>query len=206
MEQQVLGWIAQYGYFAIFLLLVCGIVGLPVPDETLLTFTGFLVFKGNLSLPLAYASALCGSLSGITISYTLGRTFGMTLIHRYGRYIHITEDHVNKAHAWFARVGHWGLTFGYFVPGVRHLSAYAAGMSAVELPQFALFAYSGGCLWVATFLGLGYFLGDRWQAVEKNIERYFAAGGIGLAILVAAYVLWRIVRARRARPLGAQDK
>jgi len=185
---------------------VCGIVGLPVPDETLLTFTGFLVFKGNLSLPLAYASALCGSLSGITISYTLGRTFGMTLIHRYGRYIHITEDHVNKAHAWFARVGHWGLTFGYFVPGVRHLSAYAAGMSAVELPQFALFAYSGGCLWVATFLGLGYFLGDRWQAVEKNIERYFAAGGIGLAILVAAYVLWRIVRARRARPLGAQDK
>jgi|ERR1035441_236869 membrane protein DedA with SNARE-associated domain len=206
MEHQVLGWITQYGYFAIFLLLVCGIVGLPVPDETLLTFTGFLVFKGNLSLPLAFASALCGSLSGITISYTLGRTFGMKLIQRYGRYIRITEEHVNKAHAWFARVGHWGLTFGYFVPGVRHLSAYAAGMSAVELPQFALFAYSGGCLWVATFLGLGYFLGDRWQAVEKNIERYFAAVGIGLAILVAAYVLWRILRARRAHRSGAQGK
>ena len=206
MEHQVLGWITQYGYFAIFLLLVCGIVGLPVPDETLLTFTGFLVFKGNLSLPLAFASALCGSLSGITISYTLGRTFGMKLIQRYGRYIRITEEHVNKAHAWFARVGHWGLTFGYFVPGVRHLSAYAAGMSAVEPPQFALFAYSGGCLWVATFLGLGYFLGDRWQAVEKNIERYFAAVGIGLAILVAAYVLWRILRARRAHRSGAQGK
>jgi membrane protein DedA with SNARE-associated domain len=185
MEHQVLGWITQYGYFAIFLLLVC-----------------YLVFKGALSLPLAYAAALGGSLSGITISYTLGRAFGMKLIHRYGRYIHITEDRVDKAHAWFARVGHWGLTFGYFVPGLRHLSAFAAGMSAVELPQFALFAYSGGCLWVATFLGLGYFLGERWEAVEKNVEHYFAVVAISLVILVAAYFLWRSLRARRLRAPG----
>jgi len=199
MEHQVFGWIAQYGYFAIFLLLVCGIVGLPVPDETLLTFTGFLVFKGNLSLPLAFAAALGGSLSGITISYTLGRTFGMKVIHRYGRYIRVTEEHVNKAHAWFARVGHWSLTFGYFVPGFRHLSAFAAGMSDLEAPQFALFAYPGGCLWVAAFLSLGYFLGDRWQAVEKNVERYFAAAAIGLVILAAGWLLWRLSRARRRR-------
>lgn len=203
MEHQVLGWIAQYGYFAIFLLLTCGIVGLPVPDETLLTFTGFLVFKGSLSLPLAFAAALCGSLSGITVSYALGRTFGMKLIHRYGRYLHVTEERVNQAHAWFARVGHWGLTFGYFVPGFRHLSAFAAGMSALEVPQFALFAYTGGCLWVASFMGLGYFLGDRWLAVEKDVERYLAAVLIGLVILAAGYLLWRTLRARRLR---AQDR
>lgn len=202
MEHQVLAWITQYGYFAIFLLLVCGIVGLPVPDETLLTFTGFLVYKGNFSLPLAFAAALAGSLCGITISYTLGHTLGMKVIHRYGRYVRITEEHVEKAHAWFARVGHWGLTFGYFVPGFRHLSAFAAGMSAVEPPQFALFAYSGGILWVSAFLGLGYFLGDRWQAVEKNIEGYFKAVGIGLLILAVAYLLWRILRARRSRAQG----
>ena len=202
MEHQVLGWIAQYGYLAIFLLLVFGIVGLPVPDETLLTFTGFLVFRGSLSLPLAFAAALAGSLGGITISYTLGRTFGLQLIHRYGRYIRVTEEHVNRAHAWFARVGHWGLTFGYFVPGFRHLTAFAAGMSAVEAPQFALFAYSGGCLWVASFLGLGYFLGNRWEAVEKEVERYFTAVAIGLVVLLAAYFLWRTLRARRRRAQG----
>lgn len=202
MEHQVLVWITQYGYLAIFLLLVCGIVGLPVPDETLLTFTGYLVFKGNFSLPMAFAAALCGSLCGITVSYTLGRTFGMKAIHRYGRYIHITEERVNQAHGWFARVGHWGLTFGYFVPGFRHLTAFAAGMSAVEAPQFALFAYSGGCLWVASFLSLGYFLGERWRAVEKNIEHYFAAITLSLVVLVAVYLLWRMVRARRRRAQG----
>ncbi|HEX3744353.1 MAG TPA: DedA family protein [Bryobacteraceae bacterium] len=198
MEQHVLGWIAQYGYIAIFLLLVFGIVGLPVPDETLLTFSGFLVYKGTFSWPLAVGAALAGSLCGITISYALGRTFGIKLIQRYGRYVHVTEEHVKKAHEWFGRVGCWGLTFGYFVPGVRHLSAYAAGMSAVEPPQFALFAYSGGLLWVSAFIALGYFLGNRWEVVEKHIEGYFKLAGFAVLILAAAYGVWWLLR-RRAK-------
>jgi len=196
MEQQVLAWIAEYGYLAIFSLLVLGIVGLPVPDETLLTFTGYLVFQGHLSLPLAFLSGWAGSACGITLSYTLGRTFGLTLIHRYGRYLRITEEHVEKAHAWFRRAGHWSLTFGYFIPGVRHLTAYAAGMSALEAPQFALFAYLGACLWVSTFLSLGYFLGDRWESVEHNIHHYLVYLTFAGVIALGGYLIWRRRRAR----------
>lgn len=191
MEQQVLGWITQYGYFAIFGLLVFGIVGLPVPDETLLTFTGYLIFRGNLSLPLAFAAAAVGSASGMTISYTLGRSFGLALVHRYGSYVHVTPERLARAHTWFARIGHWALTFGYFIPGVRHLTAYAAGMSEVEPHQFALFAYSGTVLWVSAFLSLGYFLGERWKDVEKNVEHYMVGVSIALAVLVAGYLVWR---------------
>src|ERR1039458_8619201 len=172
MEQHILAWITEYGYAAIIGLLMLSIVGLPVPDETLLTFTGYLVFRGNLRLPLAFAAALAGSTCGITISYLLGRTFGLKLIHRYGRYVRIREEHVEKAHVWFRKAGHWSLTLGYFIPGVRHLTAYAAGMSGLEAPQFALFAYSGACLWVSAFLSLGYFLGDRWEAAERHIGDY----------------------------------
>ncbi len=200
MEQLVLHWITQYGYAAIFVLLVFGIVGLPVPDETLLTFTGYLIFKGHMLLPFAFASALAGSASGITISYILGRTFGLALIHRYGRYLRLTEEHIMKAHAWFERVGHWGLTFGYFVPGVRHLTAYAAGMSKVGAHQFALFAYSGAILWVSTFLTLGYFLGERWEAVEKDIHHYLVILTLGAAILVAAWLAWRKWQRSPPRP------
>ena len=196
--EHIVAWISQYGYVAIFVLLVFGIVGLPVPDETLLVFTGYLVFKGRLSLPLAFVAAFAGSTCGITISYTLGRTFGITLIHRYGRYLRITEEHINKAHAWFERVGHWGLTFGYFVPGVRHLTAYAAGMSKLEAPQFAAFAYSGGALWVSSFIGLGYFLGERWRTVEKQIDRYLLDVSIAAGIVIAAYLVWRKWGGRKA--------
>jgi membrane protein DedA with SNARE-associated domain len=191
MVHQIEAWIGQYGYFAIFGLLVLGIVGLPVPDETLLTFTGYLVFRGRLRLPESYGAALAGSLCGITLSYVLGRTFGLGLIHRYGRYLRITEEHIQKAHAWFTKVGHWGLTFGYFVPGVRHLTAYAAGMSELEPQQFTLFAYPGGCLWVATFMGLGYLLGERWEAVEQNIHHYLLIGTIAAAIGLVARLVWR---------------
>ena len=200
MEQQGLAWITQYGYVAIFTLLVFGIVGLPVPDETLLTFTGYLVYKGHMALPLAFGAALAGSISGITISYILGRTFGLALIHRYGKYLRLTEEHIMKAHAWFERVGHWGLTFGYFVPGVRHLTAYAAGMSEVGAHHFTLYAYSGAILWVSTFISLGYFLGERWEAVEKDIQKYLTYLWIGGAVLVIAWLVWRKWPRKPPRP------
>ena len=190
MEQLVLAWIAQYGYVAIFSLLVLGIVGLPVPDETLLTFTGYLVFRGHLSLPLAFLSGFAGSACGITLSYVLGRTFGIALIHRYGRYLRIRESHVEKAHAWFRRAGHWSLTFGYFIPGVRHFTAYAAGMSELEYPPFALFAYGGAALWAGAFIGLGYVLGERGQAVQRNIHHYLLGGAIAAVIVGAGYLAW----------------
>ena len=199
MEQQILAWITQYGYAAIFLLLVFGIVGLPVPDETLLTFTGYLVFKGHLALPLAFLTAAGGSMCGITVSYLLGRTFGLALIHRYGKYLRIREDHINRAHAWFERVGHWGLTFGYFIPAFRHMVAYAAGIGKVEPHQFALFAYSGAMLWVGTFIGVGYFLGERWHVVQQHIDRYLYGLLIAGVILVAAWLVWRKWRPARGK-------
>ena len=131
MESQIFAWISEYGYLAIFVLLIFGIVGLPVPDETLLTFTGYLIYRRDLSMPLAFAAAAAGSASGMTISYALGRSFGLALLHRFGKHVHLTPERLTRAHAWFDRIGHWALTFGYFIPGVRHLTAYAAGMTEV---------------------------------------------------------------------------
>ena len=191
MESQIIAWITQYGYLAIFVLLIFGIVGLPVPDETLLTFTGYLIYRGELSMPLAFAAAAAGSASGMTISYTLGRSFGLALLHRFGKHVHLTPERLARAHAWFERIGHWALTVGYFIPGVRHLTAYAAGMTEVAPHQFALFAYSGTVLWVTAFLSLGYFLGERWKVVELHVERYLVGFSIALAVLLGGYWIWR---------------
>jgi membrane protein DedA with SNARE-associated domain len=199
MEHQVFAWISQYGYPAIFCLLVLGIVGLPVPDETLLTFTGYLIYKGHLHLPLAFASAFFGSVCGITLSYILGRTFGLALIHRYGKYVWIREEHINKAHEWFERVGHWGLTFGYFIPGVRHFTAYTAGISDLAPHHFAAYAYTGAFLWASTFLSLGYFLGERWEVVSRQIHHHAAIATAAALVLGVAYWLWRRWRRRSIR-------
>ena len=198
MEQYVLHWISLYGYAAIFCLLTLGIVGLPVPDETLLTFTGYLIFSHQLKLVPAAVTVLLGTMCGITLSYLLGRTFGLALIHRFGKYVHLTEARLTKAHMFFERAGHWSLTFGYFIPGVRHLTAYAAGVSYLEPHLFALFAYSGAFLWAGTFLTLGYFLGERWQAVSARIHRDLLMACAAGAALILLYLVWRTLRTKKS--------
>jgi len=196
MEHYVLDWISRFGYPAIVALLMLGIVGLPVPDETLITFTGYLIYSGHLRLVPAVAAVLVGTMCGITVSFTLGRTFGLALIHRFGKYLHLTEERLAKAHAFFERAGHWSLTFGYFIPGIRHLTAYAAGVSYLEPHLFALFAYTGAVLWAGSFLSLGYFLGERWHTVSAQIHQTLLIVCVAAAVLIALYLAWRKLRAK----------
>ena len=83
---------------------------------------------------------------------------------------------------------------------MRHFTAYAAGMSELGVHHFALFAYSGAVLWVSAFIGLGYFLGERWEAVERDIHHYLVMIAVGAAILAGAWLVWRKWRrSRRAK-------
>src|SRR5439155_19560660 len=143
MKEIALHWIGEYGYAGIFSLLIFGIVGLPVPDEWLLTFSGFLVFKRTLLFVPTFAAAFCGSACGITVSYTLGRIFDTYVLMKYGSYIHMSPDRLARVHSWFERRGRWTLLVGYFIPGVRHLTGYIAGASELSFSSFALFAYTG---------------------------------------------------------------
>jgi membrane protein DedA with SNARE-associated domain len=81
---------------------------------------------------------------------------------------------------------------------VRHVTAYAAGISELEPHQFALYAYSGAVLWISTFIALGYFLGERWEAVAQNIHQYALYLTIAATILVCAWFVWKKARSRGA--------
>ena len=188
--ESVLQWITQYGYIAIFSLLVFGIVGLPVPDETLLTFTGFLIYKGKLSLLGAFAAAFGGSVCGITISYLLGKYLGLAIIHRYGKYLHLTETRLHRVHYWFERVGKFALTIGYYIPGVRHFTAYVAGSAELEYPVFAVYAYTGAFIWVSTFFSIGYFFGDHWEQLLEAVHHHLILFAQVAAVLVVVYLAW----------------
>ncbi len=112
MDQTLLQWISHYGYAGIFFLLMFGIIGLPIPDETLLIFTGHLVFKGQLHIVPTIVSAFLGSVCGITVSYSIGHFGGYALILRYGHWIHITEENIARAREWLEHRGRWGLFIG----------------------------------------------------------------------------------------------
>lgn len=192
--ESVLAWVSHYGYAGLFGLLLLGILGLPIPDETLLIFSGYLIYRGRFQPALTFVTGFSGSCCGISLSYIIGRTLGYGFVHRYGRHLRITEARIDRIKGWFHRIGDWLLTIGYFVPGVRHFTALVAGLSHLEYRTFAAFAYSGAAIWVATFLTIGYFVGEAWQSASKLAERYVLL--IALAGAALAAIVWWI-RQRR---------
>jgi membrane protein DedA with SNARE-associated domain len=191
----VFQWVTNYGYAGLFFLLMLGVVGLPIPDETLLVFCGYLISKHQMNPLAAWLSALAGSWCGISLSYTIGRTLGVGVVHRFGKYLHITEERLARVHQWFDRIGHWALFVGYYIAGLRHFTAIVAGMSKLSFPSFMAYAWSGGLLWVSTFLTLGYYLGENWKQIAEAIHHYLLY--VSLVVLAGALLYYLMKRRRK---------
>src|SRR3989442_1808463 len=127
-KEAALQWVVQHGYAGIFSLLIFGIVGLPVPDELLLTFCGYLVYNHTLRPVPTFLAAFLGSSCGITFSYLLGRILDTYVIVKYGRVLHITHERIDRVHAWFERRGRGGVTICYLWPGGGPLSGDVGGV------------------------------------------------------------------------------
>lgn len=201
--EHVLQFVAQYGYLAVFVIMMLGMLWVPLPEETFLTAIGVLTAQGHIgkvhvdmALVPAILCAYLGTTLGITGVYVLGRTAGFGIVRRFGKLIRVTPQRLRKAHDWFDRHGKWTLTFGYYVPYVRHINALVAGTTKIRYGEFALFAYPGGLLWVVTFICLGRFVGDRWGELAGPIKRIILIGTVALAVLMVIYLIVRAIRRR----------
>jgi membrane protein DedA with SNARE-associated domain len=189
-------FLTSYGYFAIFGLLMLGIVGPLIPDDTILVLTGIAIHRGKLHLAPALAVAYTGSLCGITMSYFLGRTGAIYMLERFGPVRRWVENHLPQVRQWFQRYGKWTLFFGYFIAGVRHFTALAAGMSKVRVKTLVCYAYPGGLVWVVSFVSIGYFLGAEWEQLRHRFNRgALIVAGIVVAIGILS---WWLQRRRQA--------
>ncbi|GAE37274.1 DedA family protein [Halalkalibacter akibai] len=181
--------IFEYGYFGIFLALVGGIVGLPVPDEVLLITIGYYAYLGRVNLYTALISSYLGSVIGISISYLLGAKLGLPFLLKYGRKIRLTSSRIEKAQHLFSKHGKWLLIIGYFIPGVRHLTGYLAGIARLSLRTFILYSYIGALFWVLLFVLTGYELGIKWYYIKQSFETYKMLIYFGISVLLSIIVL-----------------
>ncbi len=168
-----------------------GILGFPIPDETILTFAGYLISQNNLYLIPTIFSAYLGSISGISISFFIGRKFGLNFLHKHGRFFHINEERIQKTKKWFEGYGEWLFLFGYFIPGVRHLTALIAGSADTKYSKFALFAYTGGLIWSVTFIILGYNVGVEWDIFLKQIHNHILLVLVILILLITVFFIFK---------------
>ncbi|RAV18729.1 DedA family protein [Paenibacillus contaminans] len=181
--------LGKYGYIGIFLALALGVIGLPIPDEVLLTFIGNRIAQGKFDLLLALGSAFAGAISGISISYFIGLKLGYPALIKYGRKFHITADRIEKTQRKFDRYGNALLVFSYFIPGLRHLIAITAGISNMNYRKFALFSYLGALAWCAFFIMVGRSFGEKWHKIKAYILLFHAYFPQLLLILLIVFLI-----------------
>jgi membrane protein DedA with SNARE-associated domain len=162
-------FVADYGYFAILVLVALESAGVPLPGETALVTAAVFAGQGTLHIGLVIACAAAAAIVGDNAGYWIGREFGFPLIYRYGAYIRVDEGRLKVAQYLFQRHGGKIVFFGRFVAVLRAFAAFLAGVNHLAWPRFLLLNALGGIAW-ATLFGLGgYFLGVAFEHYARPV-------------------------------------
>ena len=178
------------GYLGIFTLMVMESATLPVPSEIVLPLAGYWVYKGQIEFWPAVVVASLGSLVGTSIDFGIGYYLGRQAILRYGRWIRLSEHHLERGETWFTKYGNPAVLLARFVPLVRTVIAFPAGISKMSFGKFLAFSAIGIFVWDAILIYLGEVAGQNRDVIINSLQSAFvlvevAAAGI---LLVALYV------------------
>jgi len=183
------GLMGQFGYTGVFLLMVMESATLPVPSEVVLPLAGYLVYKGTFEFWTAVVVATLGSLVGTMIDYSVGFYLGRAAVLRYGRLVGFSERRFVTTEEWFRKRGKAVVLLARFVPLVRTLIAFPAGIVKMEVKQFLVYSAVGIFVWDIALVYVGYMAGQNSAAVSAFLESIFVPLGLAVAVilLIQAY-------------------
>jgi membrane protein DedA with SNARE-associated domain len=187
------GPLADYGYLAVGTFLFLEDFGVPLPGETMLIAASLYAGAGHLNVWAVGIVAFVAAVLGDNVGYLIGRKGGVVLIHRYGKYVFITPERYDKAHAFFQDHGGWVVTVARFFEGLRQLNGVIAGTVGMPWKRFLVFNMLGAALWVGTWTSVGYLAGNH----VETIARYFTYFAIGFTVVVVTYLVLHLRRRRR---------
>jgi membrane protein DedA with SNARE-associated domain len=195
----------HFGVWAIGLLILLEDFGIPVPGETILIAGAVYAGAGRLNVVLVGAVAFIAAIIGDNIGFAIGHFGGRALALRWGKYVFLTEERLDKAEAFFNRRGAIVITFARFVEGLRQANGIIAGITGMHWLRFLIFNAIGAALWVGTWVSLGYLAGSHITTIYHYITLYSYYVLIALAVLLAGYITWRVLRRRRRRAAQALE-
>ena len=198
-------FITQYGYLAVFLLMLAESACIPIASEVIMLFGGALaagaVPGAHPSLLGIIVAGVLGNLAGSYVAWAVGKYAGQAAVHRWGRRVGIREHDIDRATAWFERHGASAVLFGRVVPVVRTFISLPAGFAGMPAIRFGLFTTLGCIPWTAALAIAGYALGANWQSVANGFHGpTYAIAGIIVVAAAAAIVLH--LRRRRRNDAG----
>ena len=187
--------VGDMGYVGIFFMMFLESSFFPFPSEVAMIPAGYLASKGEMSLVLAWLAGAGGSLAGALFNYALGHKLGRPFLQKYGKYLFLSEESLQKVEEFFEKYGHPSTFWGRLVPGIRQYISLPAGIGRMKLASFSLYTFLGAGIWCAVLLALGYYIGENEEQIKHYLHLILAA----VMVMVAGVVLYYYRKAKAAK-------
>ncbi len=188
-------WIASYGLWAVFVIVMLESAGIPLPGETALVSAAiFAAVTGDIDIIEIIVVAACAAIAGDNIGFWVGRTFGLPLVRAYGHVVRLDARRLALGDLLFARHGAKIVFFGRFVAFLRIFAALFAGVHGLRWGRFLIFNAAGAVAWALLFGMGGYIFGEaaaRLSGPLGLLAFTLAIGGIA--------GFWRLARRQEER-------
>lgn len=193
----VINAFGQLGYPGIFILMVMESATLPVPSELVLPAAGFLVQQQKLEFWSTVTVATLGSLIGTMIDFGIGYRLGRPAVLRYGRVVRFSQERLETTERWFTLHGKSVVLLARFVPLLRTLIAFPAGIVKMDTKRFLAYSTVGIVIWDIALVYIGVLAGQNSGAVSSILQFYFLPLGL-VAIVIVGIVVYRSLTRNRA--------
>ena len=194
LEHFITDTIGDYGYLAIFVLMVLESALIPIPSEVTMVFGGFLVSRGRLDFILVGLLGAFANLVGSWIAYYIGRVGGRPLVERWGKYVFLRPHDLDRAEVWWEKRGDAAVFVSRLLPVIRTFISLPAGIAEMPFGRFTVYTFLGCLPWTFALTWAGVLLGDNWETFIHQSKPVVIAVGV----IVAGAVVWWLLR-RRAR-------
>ena len=192
--------IEKAGYVGIMLVSLLENVFTPIPSEAIIPFAGILASQGKFSAPLVILAATIGSVLGAYVFYFVGYVVGSQRIRgwivRWGKYLLISEEDLDRAEQWFAKHGRKAVLICRVVPLVRSFISIPAGYIKMPLWEFTILTALGTAAWSTLLVELGVVFGENYERFVPIFKKMDLIFGI-IALLGVAYFVYRKLKQRR---------
>lgn len=187
----------QGGYLLIGLLMAMESSIIPLPSEFVIPPAAYLArAHGTYSLTGIVVAGTVGSWVGASVMYWASRLLGRPLLMRYGRYVMITPQKIERAEAWAAHYGTVGVFISRLLPVIRHLIGIPAGVVRLNFAWYSLATVAGSALWCTVLVWLGVTAGQDEELLKGSLHRITLWAG-GVMLFLGALYYWFVHRHMR---------
>lgn len=184
-------FIKNYGIVSIFIIVALEYANAPLPSELVLPLVGILALKFDMSLSLVIIASILGGLFGSIINYYLGYKFGQPLLALIKNKYPKTKKSIKASYRWLAKYEKISVMLSRLVPLARTFISIVAGVTKMNVVEFAIYSGIGIAVWNTILIFIGYILGNNMSLISTILKNYSNVLIVILGVVFVGYIIIR---------------